>query len=122
MEGLLAEAEQAAPFECCGLLLGDGRKIASYRAADNAHPDPATHFEIDPAALIHALREERQGGTRVAGYYHSHPTGPGEPSTTDRRNSTGDGRIWAIVARGKVTFWRDDADGFTRLSYAPCDG
>jgi hypothetical protein len=31
--------------------------------------------------------------------------------------ATGDGRVWAIVGEDAVTFWRDDEDGFAKLSY-----
>ena len=55
---------------------------------------------------------------RCVGYYHSHPTGPAEPSATDRAQASGDGRVWAIVGEDGVTFWRDDERGFAPLSYA----
>ena len=78
-------------------------------------PDPARHFEIDPAALIAAHRAARGGGPEVLGYYHSHPTGRAEPSDTDRAQASGDGRIWAIVAQGRVQLWRDLPEGFEPL-------
>ena len=66
--------------------------------------------------LIFALRAERGGGEQVLGYYHSHPNGLAAPSAEDRSCASGDGRIWAIVAAGAVTWWRDDKDGFEALS------
>jgi hypothetical protein len=36
--------------------------------------------------------------------------------------ASADGRIWAIVGGGDVTFWRDDEDGFAKLSYSLADG
>ena len=112
---LLEEAAKAHPLECCGLLLGQGTVLAEARPAANVHPDPAHHFEIDPAALIAAHKAARQGGPQVLGYYHSHPTGRAEPSATDCAQASGDGRIWAIVAGDTVRLWRDDADGFEPL-------
>ena len=32
--------------------------------------------------------------------------------------AAGDGRVWAIVGQGGVTFWRDEEVGFVPLSYA----
>ncbi|HMT48039.1 MAG: hypothetical protein RL702_765 [Pseudomonadota bacterium] len=112
---LLEEATRAFPYECCGLLLGQGSRIETALPCTNVHPDPARHFEIDPAALIAAHRAARGGGHQVLGYYHSHPTGRAEPSPTDRAQSSGDGRIWAIVAGGTVALWRDLPTGFEAL-------
>jgi proteasome lid subunit RPN8/RPN11 len=104
---LREEATKAFPQECCGLLLGQGARIERVVPAANVHPDPLRHFEIDPAALIAAHRDARGGGLQVLGYYHSHPNGRAEPSATDRAMASGDGRLWAIVAGGAVTLWRD---------------
>ena len=113
---LLSESADAFPDEACGILLGRGNRIEQVSSARNVHPTPRTHFEIDPQALVDAHRAARQGGPEVLGYYHSHPTGQAEPSATDRAMASGDGRVWAVVAAGDVTFWRDDEDGFVKLS------
>ena len=112
---LLQEAAQAHPLECCGLLLGQGEIVDVVRPAANVHPDPASHFEVDPATLIAAHRAARAGGPQVLGYYHSHPNGRARPSATDATQASGDGRIWAIIAAGGVTWWRDAAHGFEAL-------
>jgi desampylase len=112
---LREEAARAHPRECCGLLLGKGGRVALAQPAANVHLEPARHFEIDPKALITAHRAARAGGLEVLGYYHSHPGGRPEPSAADRAAASGDGRIWAIVAGGKVLFWRDGDDGFVAL-------
>ncbi len=118
IEAMVAEAALAAPQEACGLLFGAPGLIEAARPAANVALDPARHFEIDPAALIDAHRAQRGGGPRLVGYYHSHPSGPPEPSATDREQAAGDGKIWAIVARGVVRLWRDRPGGFEALSYA----
>ncbi|RVQ66498.1 M67 family peptidase [Croceicoccus ponticola] len=116
---LIAEAKAAHPHECCGLLLGRDGKVGEVRSCRNVHPEPARHFEIDPAALIAAHRAARAGGVEVIGYYHSHPVGLPEPSATDRAMAPGDGRLWAIVAGEAIGWWRNDKasisdGGFTR--------
>ncbi len=118
---ILAEAERAHPDEACGLLLG-APAIAQAISTANVHPTPRTHFEIDPLALIAAHKAERSGGPVLAGYWHSHPSGPPEPSATDRAMAAGDGCVWAIAGAGRVTFWRDLAGSFESLSYTPVDG
>ncbi len=117
LEAIVAEAARAVPEEACGLLLGAGGRITEARPASNVALNKARHFEIDPAALIDAHRAERGGGPELVGYYHSHPSGPPEPSATDREQAAGDGKVWAIAAQGMVRFWRDDPDGFEPLSY-----
>ena len=112
---LLQEAAKAHPLECCGLLLGRGGTVNAAQPAANVHPNPADHFEIDPAALIAAHRAARSGGPQVLGYYHSHPNGRAGPSAADQAQASGDGRIWAIIASGAVTWWRDAPHGFEAL-------
>lgn len=118
---LIEEARKSADFECCGLLLGApdaslSERITRAVPAANVHPEPARQFEIDPAALIGAYRDQRHGGAALLGYYHSHPDGHPRPSATDCEHAGGDGRVWAIIAAGKVGFWRDGRDGFVQLS------
>ena len=115
--GILDHAADACPRECCGILLGEAGGITAFLPAANVHPQPESHFEIDPQVLIDAHRAARQGGPRVAGYFHSHPNGLAEPSPTDKRDAAHDGSIWAIVAAGGVTVWRDAPEGFIPLSY-----
>lgn len=115
-------AAAAAPEECCGILMGFGKQITEIVPARNVHPNPRTHFEIDPQALIDAHRAARQSGPQVIGYYHSHPNGPALPSATDRAMAARDGRIWVIIGTGgELRLWRDGEGGFEPLSYsAPC--
>jgi desampylase len=114
---LLAEAAKAVPNECCGLLLGRAGVVSEARPAANIAPDPALHFEIDPAVLFAAHRAAREGGLELLGYYHSHPEGHPLPSATDCEHASGDGRAWAIIAGGELGFWRDGPGGFEALCY-----
>ncbi|MGN3972999.1 Mov34/MPN/PAD-1 family protein [Tsuneonella sp. SYSU-LHT278] len=123
---IVGHAATARPREACGLLFGKGDVIDSATRCANVHPQPETHFEIDPQALIDAHRAARSGGPPVIGYWHSHPSGPPRPSATDRKQATGDGRVWAIVAfdrsKGRVGWWRDTPCGFEPLSYRASHG
>ena len=119
---MLAAAHRAHPREACGLLLGVANHIALAQECTNVAPDPLRHFEIDPAALIAAHRTARAGGPQVLGYFHSHPNGLPTPSITDSAQAAGDGRIWAIVAQGEVTIWRDTPSVFQALSHRVTDG
>ena len=103
-------AAEAAPLEACGLLFGaDGVDRASVTA--NVSDDPTRRFEIDPTALIAAMKVERGGGETVIGYWHSHPSGDATPSATDAAMAAADGKVWVIVAGDALTAWRAGAGG-----------
>lgn len=103
---LVQKCKAAAPREACGLLFGTDSVVSGWSATANVAADPHRHFEIDPAALIAALRAEREGGDRVAGYWHSHPSGDARPSATDAASAAPDGRLWLILAGGEAAMWR----------------
>ncbi len=118
LNGIRAAADDVAPEECCGILLGRNGVIEQARPARNVASDRSRRFEIDPEALIEVHRAARSGGPQAIGYFHSHPNGPAAPSAADRADAAGDGRVWAIHGEDGVTFWRDEIMGFVALSYA----
>tara|TARA_R110002033_G_scaffold8570_2_gene29197 strand:- start:187 stop:618 length:432 start_codon:yes stop_codon:yes gene_type:complete len=107
---ILAELQQlalaGAPKEICGILFGRNGQVSGYRGAENVADDPVRHFEIDPAILIAAEREQRDGGARIFGYYHSHPAGTVDPSQTDAASAAPDGRIWLILNGRDAAAWQ----------------
>ncbi|MCW3835589.1 M67 family metallopeptidase [Sphingomonas canadensis] len=105
-EAIQLAAAEAAPREACGLLFGDAQAITGWSLTANAAADPETRFEIDPGALFTALRAERGGGPRIAGFWHSHPSGDPWPSATDAQMAAPDGRLWLIAGGGQATLWR----------------
>lgn len=111
LNDLVQKCKAAAPREACGILFGTDGAISGWSATANVAADPRRHFEIDPAALIAALRAEREGGDRVAGYWHSHPSGDTAPSATDAAMAAPDGKLWLILAGGTITAWRAVEDG-----------
>lgn len=109
MRALAAASPDA---EICGLLLGrDPGRIEAIRPAANVAATPGTRFEIDPAVLFAALREERGGGQRLLGHYHSHPSGRAEPSPRDAAAADGSGALWLIVAGDAIGAWRAVSGG-----------
>ena len=118
---LLAEAAAAHPRECCGLLLGTADCIATALPCANIADDPHTRFEIDPAALIAAERAARQGGLPVLGHYHSHPNGSGAPSPRDAADAARDGRLWLIIAAGRISAWRSVTHGALHGVFDPVE-
>jgi desampylase len=102
---LLKWANEAAPQECCGLLLGSNMIVSTIEKAENVAVDPHTYFEIDPVTLIKAQKQMRVGGPDIIGYFHSHPNGLDRPSATDADHAVADGKYWLIIADNKISAW-----------------
>ena len=102
---IIAEATASPAAEVCGLLLGRGGVVEEVRSCRNVAADPARRFEIDPATLLAAHRAARDGGPAILGCYHSHPSGPADPSTCDAAAAEPNGWLWVIVARGEAKVW-----------------
>ena len=114
-------ATEAAPQEACGLLFDEVDAIFAASIEVNVAEDPYTHFEIDPAGLFVAIRAERAGQRRIAGYWHSHPSGDAQPSLTDAAMASPDGKLWLIAAGGCITGWRAVATGELHGRFDPVD-
>ncbi len=110
-ESLRNHARAEHPRECCGVLLGDGVGIVEAVPAKNVAARPEHSFEIDPAVLLAVHRSARGHGLYVAGWYHSHPGGVGQPSKTDAARAVEDGKLWVIIAQDEISAWRVVPDG-----------
>lgn len=97
LDRILALAAACPDEEVCGLLLGDPDHVTAIVPTANVAPDRRRHFEVDPAALIAAHRDARNGGPALLGHYHSHPGGDALPSARDAADAE-PGRLWLIVA------------------------
>lgn len=84
LDRVAAHAERSHPEECCGVLVGEGRRVERIVEADNvASGDRRRRYEIAPEVLLAVHKEARRDGREVVGYYHSHPGGPALPSSFD---------------------------------------
>ncbi len=95
-------AEDAFPFECCGLLIGHGRRtiqVTRLVPAPNLLAGEAPdRFELDPRIRIATERELRGSAERVVGHWHSHPNGSPRPSPTDLEQAWEPDLVWLIAA------------------------
>ena len=81
---MVAHARRERPRECCGLLLGRGRRVTFAVPMRNV-ASVATRYRIDAAAHVE-LRRVLRGvipALSIIGVYHSHPAGDASPSETD---------------------------------------
>jgi proteasome lid subunit RPN8/RPN11 len=121
LDDMVRHAREAAPDECCGLLLGRGDEIVEALPARNIADQPASRFLIDPHDHIECRREARARGLEVVGFYHSHPRSSSEPSPRDLDEFSYPGHLYAIVSlRGEpaeVSLFRFEAGNFQRVSF-----
>jgi proteasome lid subunit RPN8/RPN11 len=121
LESVIGHAREAAPHECCGLLLGRGQDVVDAVRTRNAADAPETQFLIDPGEHIAARRAARARGLEIVGFYHSHPGSSAAPSERDRAECSYTGHLYLIVSvRGEpaeVGLFRFDAGNFHRLRF-----
>lgn len=108
IDRMQTHAEQAYPYEGCGLLVGTFDAAANIKilvdlvlldngwtdsvAADLASHDPGDsdvmtkerRYWINPKDLFETQRQSRQAGLAIIGVYHSHPDAEARPSQCDR--------------------------------------
>jgi proteasome lid subunit RPN8/RPN11 len=82
LAAIIAHAREAAPVECCGILIGRDGSIDEAARAKNLAGSP-NRFLLDPKDHIEVRRTARGRGLDVIGFYHSHPHSPAWPSPTD---------------------------------------
>ena len=98
LDVLVAHAREAAPAECCGLLLGADAGVVEAVRTRNIADDPRSRFLIDPKDHIDARRDARTRGLEVVGFYHSHPRSPAVPSPTDLTEATYPEHLYLVVS------------------------
>jgi proteasome lid subunit RPN8/RPN11 len=112
-DDLRAHGEQTWPHECCGALLGramqgDGSQSWQVdllmRAVNSRADSPHNRYGIAPEELARIVLEARNRGLEIAGFYHSHPDHPAQPSSTDLAEAYWLGCSYVIteVAEGKA--------------------
>ena len=98
VDAIVAHAREAAPAECCGLLLGSPASIVEAARTRNIAEDPDSRFLIDPKDHIDGRKEARRRSLEVVGFYHSHPRSPAEPSARDREEAGYPDDLYLIVS------------------------
>ena len=101
-DAMVAHARRDAPRECCGLLIGRGRRVDLAVPMANVARRGRTRFQVDPAEHIAVRRVLRQVAPtlQIVGLYHSHPDGPAVPSARDVAEAHYPDWLFAIVGRG----------------------
>jgi proteasome lid subunit RPN8/RPN11 len=110
----------AERHERCGILRGRGERITRADDTANVAADPRTAFEIEPAALLKAYRDQRRvGALSVLGFFHTHPNGSDVPSERDAEGAAHDGKLWLIVTSTHARLWRAMRGGVIHGRFDP---
>jgi proteasome lid subunit RPN8/RPN11 len=83
LEQLIAQAQQDAPNETCGIIGGKERRAVKIFPLKNVDGEPRIRYNCEPQQLLQAMREIEDGGWEHLAIYHSHPASPAYPSATD---------------------------------------
>ena len=100
LDDVRAHAEEDAPRECCGVLIGRPQAILESARALNL-AEGTTRFLLDPRDHIRAMREARARQMDVIGFYHSHPRSRAYPSETDVAECGYAGALHLIAGQGE---------------------
>ncbi|EMA41175.1 desampylase [Halobiforma nitratireducens] len=118
---IVYQAYDGNEAEVCGILAGEydaeHTVITDVYPAENAADDPEIRYAIDPEEQLALTEAIEDAGLEVAGFYHSHPAGPTEPSETDAARATWPDFSYVIVALDGYPFvgswrWREHEDRF----------
>lgn len=103
--------------EVCGVLAGTygstESRVLDTRQATNVAETPQIRYRIDPAEQFEIVEEIEDEAMEIAGFYHSHPSGPTTPSETDLDRATWPDHSYLICALDGHPFvgsWRYRAE------------
>ena len=109
--GIRRHGRETYPHECCGALIGRGRRVLEALALPNVTEESSRRrFRVRPSDYLAAERRASELGAELLGFYHSHPDHPARPSQYDLDHA------WPVFAYvivaveagqpGTMTSWR----------------
>ncbi|SDR20135.1 desampylase [Natronobacterium texcoconense] len=116
--------------EVCGVLAGDRGDdhtvVTDVYPTENVAETPEIRYEIDPEEQLEVIEQIEAQGLEVAGFYHSHPAGPTEPTPRDVERATWPDVSYVIVALDGYPYvgswrWREDEETFEGERVRVCE-
>jgi len=86
LEAIIRHAEDEAPRECCGLLVGQDEIITHHQPMKNIL-ESTVRYAMGARELFQFFKNLRATNQKHLGIYHSHPLSDAYPSETDIRES-----------------------------------
>ena len=88
VQNLLHHAQQTPGQEVCGLISSLNNLPYRSYPIENTADNPESFFNLDGQQQIQAMAQMRDNGEQLFAIYHSHPTAPAIPSSTDIEQAT----------------------------------
>ncbi|MBR3093884.1 MAG: M67 family metallopeptidase [Bacteroidaceae bacterium] len=105
IDELINQAQQDAPNESCGYLLGllssndeDGEAMVTENYWMENIDHSSEHFSFAPKDQFAALKYARSKGLKILANWHSHPASPSRPSQEDLRLANDPSIRYAILS------------------------
>lgn len=83
IQNLLHHAQQTPELEVCGLVSSQNNIPLHSYPIKNTADKPESLFSLDAQQQIQAMAQMRDNNEQLFAIYHSHPTAPAIPSSTD---------------------------------------
>jgi proteasome lid subunit RPN8/RPN11 len=106
LEAIAAHAREAAPQECCGVLVGTASRIEEIHRSRNLDAAPAARYRLDPGTHFAAIHAARAAGKTVLGVYHSHPETKAAPSSSDLAEASYPEYVYLIAGTDGAHLYR----------------
>ncbi len=94
---IVEHARSDAPFETCGLLAGADGVVSHHWPIPNAARS-MTYYQMEPKAMLAAMREMDEQDLELLGIWHSHTHTEAYPSPTDVELATYPGTAYLICS------------------------
>jgi len=102
---IVAHVQSERPNEACGLLGGEGGEVRQVYLVENIRHSPM-EYEMHPEQQVRAMLDIETRGGELIGIFHSHPSGPPAPSTTDVKRAYYPEAMYLIVSPGESGGWQ----------------
>jgi proteasome lid subunit RPN8/RPN11 len=98
VQNLLHHAQQTPEQEVCGLI--SSKNDIAYRSypIQNTSANPGQFFDLDAQQQIQTMASMRANNEQLFAIYHSHPTAPAAPSTTDLEQANYPEALYIIIS------------------------
>jgi len=106
-----------APEEACGLLAGKDCRVSQHFAIEN-ELHSYNRFRMEAQAQLNAFLRMEKLNIDLLAYYHSHPTGKGEPSATDLAEFLYPD-VFMLIWYQQDDIWQAKAWSIEEKSYSP---
>lgn len=80
---MVAHALAERPYECCGMLAGEGGRVTRAFRATNVADRKAVRYEVAPREILRIMDAMDDADLDHIGIYHSHTHTRAYPSATD---------------------------------------